>query len=210
MNKRKTYDLEKLYKLSYVDIKRTEGVFQIPRLAIAKDIPLGLINFKSAMRSKEFEKYVHFYLNDGEFECLWRNPERYIKRLKHFSGVLSPDFSLYTDMPVAVQVWNTFRSRILGRILQQSGCNVVPSISWSDSRSFSFAFDGIQKHSIVSVSSVGIWRDKKAYKLFLAGLSVMIEKIKPRCIIFYGKIPDYNFGNIKSKSYSPDTFLWKK
>lgn len=149
-------------------------------------------------------------MNDGEFECLWRNPERYVERLKKFKGILTPDFSLYTDMPLAMQIWNVYRSRIMGVIFEEKGIKVIPTISWSDSRSFDFAFDGIPKHSVVSVSSVGIWKNKSFYDLFLQGLSVMLQELQPACIVFYGKIPAYEFGSISIIQQRPNTFFWKK
>ena len=210
MNNRKEYELDKIYKMSYVDLSKFVGRFQFPKLKKTNCCPKELISFKDAMRRNRFEAFVHFYLNDGEFECLWRNPERYIERLKKFSGILTPDFSLYTDMPLAMQIWNVYRSRIMGVIFEENGIKVIPTISWSDSRSFDFAFEGIPKHSVVSVSSVGIWKNKRFYHLFIQGLSVMLQELRPACIVFYGKIPAYDFGSTSIIQQKPDTFFWKK
>lgn len=54
-----------------------------------------------------------------------------------------------------------------------------------------------------------IWRDRKFYKHFIEGLSAMIDRILPSNIVFYGKIPQYDFGEIMVKQYTPDTFFWK-
>ena len=210
MPDRKEYELDKIYKLSYVDLSKFVGKFQIPKLKRIRCLPKNLISFKEAMKHNNFEAFVHFYLNDGDFECLWRNPERYIDRLKKFNGILTPDFSLYTDMPLAMQIWNVYRSRIMGIMFEQNGIKVIPTISWSDSRSFDFAFDGIPKHGIVSVSSVGIWKEQKCHRLFLKGLSAMIQALQPTCIVFYGKLPAYDFGSITVIHQEPDTFFWKK
>ena len=210
MKTRKEYELENIYNLSYVNLSNFVGKFQFPKLRKTNCIPGELISFKNAMKHNKFEAFVHFYLNDGEFECLWRNPERYITRLKKFDGILTPDFSLYTDMPLAMQIWNIYRSRIVGKIFERNGIRVIPAISWSDSRSFDFVFDGIPKNGVVSVSSVGIWKNKKFYHLFLKGLSAMIQKLQPACIVFYGKIPTYDFGSIPIIQQNPDTFYWKK
>ncbi|MEI8083290.1 MAG: DUF4417 domain-containing protein, partial [Actinomycetes bacterium] len=34
-----------------------------------------------------------FYEDDYRFNRLWNDPERYIRRLARFAGVVSPDFS---------------------------------------------------------------------------------------------------------------------
>ena len=113
-------------------------------------------------------------------------------------------------MPLAMQIWNVYRSRIMGVIFEEKGIKVIPAVSWSDSRSFDFAFDGIPKHSVVSVSSVGIWKNKRFYQLFLQGLSAMLQGLRPACIVFYGKIPAYDFSSISIMQQKPDTFFWKK
>jgi hypothetical protein len=41
---------------------------------------------------------LHFFLDDYKFKAVYDYPEKYIARLKSFSGMLSPDFSLYTDI----------------------------------------------------------------------------------------------------------------
>lgn len=86
-----------------------------------KDFVFLLFGFDKAICSKEFDNGVHFYLEDSKFERMWRNPYRYIPILKRFSFVLTPDFSIYTDMPEAMQIWNIFRSRLLGQMLQREG-----------------------------------------------------------------------------------------
>ena len=60
------------------------------------DTPNKLIKFSKAASSKckDYNQWVHFYEEDYEFFRLWRNPERYLKRLKRFNGVILPDFSL--------------------------------------------------------------------------------------------------------------------
>lgn len=50
------------------------------------------------------DKAVHFYIDDYKFECIWNRPERYLRRLSQYRFVLTPDFSLYTNMPLAMQI----------------------------------------------------------------------------------------------------------
>lgn len=48
---------------------------------------------------------AHFYYDDYKFIQAWREPDKYIGRLKEFKAVVSPDFSLYTDFPRTLQIW---------------------------------------------------------------------------------------------------------
>lgn len=47
-----------------------------------------------------------FYTSDGNFERAWNRPRAFSKTLTRYSYVLSPDFSVYLDMPRPSQVAN--------------------------------------------------------------------------------------------------------
>lgn len=74
---------------------------------------------------------------------------------------------------------------------------------------FYFCFDGIPKHGLVPVSSDGIWCGKAFLRFFKPGLEAMIEKIDPAGIVFYGKLPEFNFGGNR-KGISNNFFSMEK
>lgn len=77
------------------------------------------LDFNAALRSSDAEAGVHFFLDDSRFERIWKEPYRYIKILQRFTCVLAPDFSLYMDMPLAMKIWNVYRSRLLGQMMRR-------------------------------------------------------------------------------------------
>lgn len=109
---------------------------------------------------------------------------------------MTPDFSLYTDFPKAIQIYNHYRKHWIGAFLQSWGISVIPTIAWSDKESFKWCFDGTPKDSIVAVSSVGTQKAKDTKKMFLQGWEAMIENLHPKKIIFYGNVPQECNGNI--------------
>lgn len=142
-----------------------------------------------------------FFLDDYQFQRLWNTPDRYIEKLQNFNCVLSPDFSLYTDYPTALQIYNHYRKHWIGAYLQLYGIEVIPTICWSDEKSFEWCFDGEPIGGTVAVSSVGTQKNKIAKELFLKGYKEMIERLQPETIIFYGRVPEEceeNIINIKS------------
>ena len=186
------------------------GKYNIPSISAENIIPDTLMDFCHSLRSSLFSAGIHFFLDDYRFERVWRMPWRYIPRLRKFSLVLSPDFSLYTDMPTAMKIWNVYRSRLLGQMMQKAGCRVVPTVSWADAESYEYCFDGISTGSTVAVSTVGAMYSKTCRKLFIRGFEAMIEKLRPGKIIVYGKLPD----EIESDSYeivsfSNSSLAWK-
>ena len=186
-----------LDNLGLFDQKYCVGKFQIPKLMPAERCPNKLICFSNVNRMDDFSVGVHFFMDDFRFERIWKMPNRYIPLLKKFSCVLSPDFSLFADMPVAQQIWNVYRSRLLGFMMQRVGIEVIPVVSWSDKQSFEFCFDGIAKGGLVAVSSVGSIKNKYDRIRFVTGLNAMIDRLTPSSILFYGKIPEFDFKNIK-------------
>ena len=177
--------------------------YNIPSLKKDDIIPKKLIGFNYAKSSKEKNIGIHFYLDDYQFERIWNSPEKYISILRQYECVLTPDFSLYTDMPLAMQIWNTYRSRIIGVYLQQCGIKVIPTISWADKDSYDFAFEGIEEGSIVSISTIGVTSEEER-ELYTNGVAQMIKQIKPKTILIYGKKIDYDFKDINVIYYKND------
>lgn len=181
-----TYNLD-------IDITIT-GEFGIPKLKPCDAIPDELIGFNYVMSSKpKANAGIHFFIDDYQFERVWRAPEKYIDKFRKYKCVLTPDFSLYTDMSLAIQIWNVYRSRTIGAYLQNVGLNVIPTLQWSDSRSYCFAFDGLPKNSTVAVSAIGVNRNHYSRMLWLDGIDEAIQRLTPERIFLYGEIPEYQF-----------------
>lgn len=165
------------------------GEFNIPQLAPV-DVDMGntkCIGFNFAKSEKHPEdKICHFYLDDYQFMRVWRDPDRYIPMLRRFKAVLTPDFSMYTDFPKAVQIFNRYRSQWLGAYWQSNGITVIPTICWSDEDSFEWCFDGIPKNSIISVSTVGCFSSKVSKVAWKRGYDECIKRLQPQKILLYG------------------------
>ncbi len=128
-------------------------------------------------------KGVHFYVDDYRMEGLYYNPTKSIRRLSQYKFLISPDYSLYVDMPKAVQLFNVFRSRWCGAYWQSLGLTVIPNVGWGDASTFDFCFDGIEKGSVVAVGTIGCKRSKLA---FMRGYNEMLKRIEPSAVICFG------------------------
>ena len=146
------------------------------------------IPFNYAMSEKDrHNKGCHFYLDDYQFERLWNNPERYVEILREFKYVLTPDFSLFTDFPKAINMYNHFRKHWVAAYLQERGVNIIPTICWADRDSFEYCFVGEPENGIVSVSSTGVNMSPKTKEKFMAGYEEMIIRLNPKMVLFFGK-----------------------
>lgn len=162
------------------------------------------IGFNYVKSCKEPEdKAVHFFIDDYQFNRLWTNIDRYVDKLSRFRYVLTPDFSTYTDFPKAIQIYNHYRKHWIGAYLQEYGCRIIPTISWSTPDSYEWCFDGEPEGGTVAVSSVGCMNNSVKKNLFLQGYREMVERLHPESIIFYGRIPEECNGNIvRIKAFS--------
>lgn len=153
-------------------------------------------NYVRGKCTKPEEKAVHFFLDDYQFNALWVNVDRYAEKLSRFRYILTPDFSTYTDFPKVIQIYNHYRKHWIGAYLQEYGCHVIPTISWSTPDSYEWCFDGEPEGGTVAVSSVGCMNSIGKKHLFLSGYNAMMERLHPESIIFYGSVPEECTGSI--------------
>ena len=110
------------------------------------------VNYALTAKDKA-TKGVHFYKDDYQFERFWNNPDKYISLLQQFGAVCSPDFSLYSDMPLAVQLFMHYKKHWLAAYWQAHGIHVIPTLCWCGEQSYDWCFDGEPRNAIVSISS---------------------------------------------------------
>lgn len=107
------------------------GAYGIPEIQCTQYEHCDWVGFNYANScNDENTKGVHFFMDDYQFMRLWRYPEKYLLTLQKFKYVMAPDFSTYTDFPVALQIYNHYRKHWLAAYWQEHGINVIPTISW--------------------------------------------------------------------------------
>ena len=188
---------DEAYNLPYVDLERTEGFYQMPIIEKETHKPTGLMGFNYALTSQDHSKGIHFYVDDYQFERIWNDPHKYINVLREFDCVLTPDFSLYMDMPMSMKVWNVFRSRLIGQMMQDEGLTVIPTVQWAEPETFAFCFDGLPEGGVMSISTVGVKQDPHAMEIWKAGTTELIKRKKPSILLVYGGAVDFDYGKTK-------------
>ena len=174
-----------------------EERYDIPLIMPEDYEPVEWVSFKQGKELYKCKNYgMHFFISDYQFQNIWKDMEKYRHLFLRFGAVMTPDFSLYTNWPIMVQMWNHYRKHVIGAWMQSIGCKVYPTITWSDERSYDFCFDGEPFASTICVSSVGTQKNKESKRLFIAGYEKMMEVLMPETILFYGDIPKECTGNI--------------
>lgn len=183
-----------VFHASLVKDARFEGHLEFPCIQPQSQIPNRLIAFSKAVGSHDYDQWVHFFEDDCKFERIWNRPGTYLPILKRFNGVISPDFSLYRDMPLVMQQWNTYRSRTIGHWLQSKGVPVIPNVRFGDERSYDFCCVGIAPYGTIVVGSHGCLRSNIERDYFKRGLHHVMSTLEPKTLIVYGAAPHDIFG----------------
>lgn len=168
------------------------GEYDIPALRPVRDCHIeNWIGFNFAKGCEDPRLHgVHFFLDDYQFERIWKDPERYTDMLLKFGAVMTPDFSPYADFPRAVQIYNHYRKHWMGAYWQRAGMLVIPTITWSDPSTLEWCFDGEPRESIVAMSSVGMFRTEEYKRWLLTGYEEMMRRLRPTQIIWRGMVPE--------------------
>lgn len=165
---------------------------QIPKDLIGYDDAKALHKKLSKKKPDYFiDKYVHFYIDDQKFDgirsSICHHPKKLIEMLRHFSGVISPDFSTFADFPHFVKGNSFFRMRTFDYFFQKNGIPVIHNVRWGTSETWSFCFDGIPINGIIAIGIVASGINKTINrKYFKDGLLKAIELLSPHTIILYG------------------------
>lgn len=197
------------FRADLVRAAEFKGVFEIPYINPPKKIvlPKDTIPFSLMDRTGDYSEFVVFYEHDAKFADVITATDEYLDELKKFPGVVSPDCSLYRDMPLGLQIANTYMNRAIGHYLQLHGIYVIPNVRWGDERSYTtsvlpekFAFVGLPKHSIVSVGTYGCIQGRENKHYFREGLIAMLDELEPEYVLVYGNMPGAIFADLADRT----------
>ena len=149
---------------------------------------------------------IYFYIDDYRFEALWNAPDKYINRLRQYRYVLAPDFSVFTDMPKALQIYNHYRKHWLAAYWQMNGINVIPTITWGLPQSLQFCLDGEPTNSIISTSTKWMFRgNKDLVDTYWDDWDIVMERLQPKLVLLHGIVPDKLKGKVEpmKDAYTP-------
>lgn len=162
----------------------------IPDLEPVTTIPTKLVayNDRYACGNAKAGAAVHFFLDDYRFETMWSQPNRSLSRVRSVGAALTPDFSLWREMPAAMQIWQVYRNRWCGAWMASHGITTIPTVSWSTEASYRYAFCGLPQRGVVAVSTVGI--RGAAAAAYLDGVAELIRRVQPSVVVVYGRSLD--------------------
>lgn len=136
---------------------------------------------------------VAFYTHDYKFEAVWNDPRKFTARMINMGirAVLSPNFSIWEQCPLAFEVWQTYRARWLARYWQEAGLNVIPDIllsNFGDKQRFELRLMGIPRELpciAVQMQQKGESQPERYYASALKNLLKCLDVLKPQSLLIY-------------------------
>lgn len=184
-----------------------EGEQDIPCMLEPKNIiiPKLLIPYSARKTTKNRDAFLHCFIHDYRFSNFITETKKQTGILYNFGGVICPDPTISIGGSKTINQAQIYFSRAVGFYLQKNGINAIPCIRWGDSTTFDYCFLGVPKKSIIAISTHGCImpckeNDNLLRRVFEKGLPVMLERLAPKYIVVYGRMPDDIFGKYKSKA----------
>jgi gene 1 protein len=201
-------------KLNQSALFETENEYGFPEVSSSKNFRCkDLIPFHQCkkMLAGDKDKAVSFFLDDYKFEQVWTRPRDFIRTFQYYGNIISPTFSIWSNQPYALNLFNMYRSRWCTKFYQEFGINVLVDCRWSDESTYDLAFSGIEKGSPVIVNTVGT-RYLENRKMFVDGFEEMMKRIEPKDLYIYGEYIPVDLGKYTNDFDSVILFesFWKK
>lgn len=143
---------------------------------------------------------IGFYVDDIRFERVWNNLPEWTTKF-YAAGVktlVMPDYSIYYNEAIAVNIYNMYRSFYVARYWQEVGFNVIPNIHFHE--------DPAQLDYMLAPIPVGApmvaWQiqtfsggtDGDYAELTRSQMGLALEKLKPLKLLTYGGEPGLQLG----------------
>ena len=168
----------------------------------AQTIPTALISWQDAKRMHRKEMlrrnsqyrcdlFIHFYCDDqyfdGKLSSIWTFPKKALRVIRHFAGIIAPDFSTNADFPEPLKRWNFYRMNAFGFWVGQQGVPVVANARWGTPETWPYCFSCLCHGQMVAIGTVASGlRSIENRDQFEIGLQELIERVHPPTIIVYG------------------------
>lgn len=162
----------------------------------------------------QVDAFIHFYIDDQKFDgkrsSIWVYPEKSLDIIRHFAGIIAPDFSTYADFPEPLKLWNFYRMNAFGYWVGSLGIPVISNVRWGTEETWRYCFDGNPRNSILAIGTVASgMRLCKNRPLFENGLFEMVEVLHPHTLVIYGSTNYPCFDMLREQGISIISFQSK-
>ncbi len=179
--------VRKNFKTDLIEGAELVGKYGFPKLRSTNYVPHDMIPFNMAKTERYPEhKWLHFFIDDYQFERVWNYPNKYLSLFNRFEGVVATDFSMLESMPKAQRIWNCYRNYVMAYWLQNNCVNIVPVVEWAVYSDLDWCMAGIPCNSTLAVGIYGCSKNCLNKYGVIKGVERVCRERRPTTLICYG------------------------
>ena len=157
-------------------------------------IPKRCIPYTERKRSKDKHVFLHCYIHDFLFSNLITDTKNHLSEIASYDGFICPDPTITIGGSRTINQAQVYFSRAVGFYAQKNGIFAIPCVRWGDRSTYDYCFLGVPKNYIVAISTHGCIspckeNNNELRKAFISGLPIMLERLKPKYVVVYGRMP---------------------
>lgn len=92
-----------------------------------------------------------------------------------------------------MQKWNTYKGKALAAYLYENGVEIIPNVRWGDERTFALSVLGVEQNKTIAIGTHGCIKTIEEKQMFIRGFDYVVQALKPKNIVVYGRMPDKLF-----------------
>lgn len=110
----------------------TDNDLEVPTLRLDRqpefcDIPFVCFGEQARTFQMNNQGTLHFYTDDYRFNAIYEHPEKVLQM--HPKNIVEPNFSLYSETPVAFGLQALYKKRFVARAMQEKGINIFVDLN---------------------------------------------------------------------------------
>ena len=172
----------------------------IPQRFVSSAIPQKIMPFNKAItfRGDLHDTFISFYSPDETFERVRRTPKRYLSFFQRTAGLIGPDFSIHSDMPLIKQKSQINDNLSLTYYYGSQGIPIIPNLRCGTDELLPEFLAAIPCHRLVAIGTHGFVHQKHEQCEWYCFIESFCEKLKPAGIIVYGTLRNKMFEELKN------------
>ena len=172
----------------------------IPQRFVSSAIPQKIMPFNKAItfRGDLHDTFISFYSPDETFERVRRTPKRYLSFFQRTAGLIGPDFSIHSDMPLIKQKSQINDNLSLTYYYGSQGIPISPNLRCGTDELLPEFLAAIPCHRLVAIGTHGFVHQKHEQCEWYCFIESFCEKLKPAGIIVYGTLRNKMFEELKN------------
>ena len=173
----------------------------IPQRFVSSAIPQKIMPFNKAItfRGDLHDTFISFYSPDETFERVRRTPKRYLSFFQRTAGLIGPDFSIHSDMPLIKQKSQINDNLSLTYYYGSQGIPIIPNLRCGTDELLPEFLAAIPCHRLVAIGTHGFVHQKHEQCEWYCFIESFCEKLKPAGIIVYGTLRNKMFEELAEK-----------